>query len=193
MNGTEGQVAQQTIWTWPFILRCVEVFVLALTAGFVCWYTRVTNNLRKETKKQTDLLVQPLITFVHELIDEATYLKEHIYVKNIGKSAAINIQIHDKCIEYNKFVEFNKIHTLLPDESKQVFYYRYDANGYLENVEPILDGQRIITNFMKDMAGPNPAIGLDVTISYKDIRGNDHTTIININQDAFIIKSIKNE
>ena len=170
----------------------LETWVLIFTMLVIIYYTIETSKLRKSTKKQTDLLLQPLITLEHEIIsiEEDT---EANYLVNIGKSTAINIQIDDKYIEEGKRLIFYHDDTLQVDKRKQFFYRIYNRDGRLENSVNIPDGIQLINKFNKDIVGPVDGDGRDIHISFQDIQRNNYYTIINVNEDTIKIKSIKKE
>ncbi len=61
--------------------------ILLITVWAVLWYTGETRRLRELTAKQIEISIQPLIVVAS--------IGEHIDVKNIGKSPALCINIHD--------------------------------------------------------------------------------------------------
>jgi hypothetical protein len=193
MNGTEGEIAQQIVWTWSFIIRVIEVAVLAVTAGFVCWYTIVTNNLKKETKNQTDVMIKPMVTLDIESEAFKTAPVSAFFsntdsitlpLKNIGQGIAFNIQINIKpheednlgCINtevYKLFLETNdSVNIAIPILYEFPTYYadlfRLDHYKDLEkNIHTILE------------------------IKYIDVNKNNCFTRIKIDKFGFTINEIK--
>ncbi len=72
-------------------IQTANLLVLIITAGILVWYTKETYRLRKESERQTELMLRPFViaefVFTKELIN--TVFKVH----NIGNGAATNIQI----------------------------------------------------------------------------------------------------
>lgn len=118
-NATEvaQEAVQQAIWTAPFILRIVEIIVLAVTAGIVCWYTIVTTALKKATEKQTEQMIQPLIVLDYKYdsalkakIDQQTIKVTPIpelTLINATENPALNIYIEDIYLDNGDRIKFD--------------------------------------------------------------------------------------
>jgi hypothetical protein len=69
----------------------VQTGVLAVTAGFVWWYTRETAKLRKEMVRQNKLTIRPII-----LAEITREQNPRFSLKNVGSGCAINVVVTAK-------------------------------------------------------------------------------------------------
>jgi len=112
MNGSELEIIRQAIETGPIWLRYAEVVALVITAGLVCWYTISTDKLRRETQRQTNVLIRPLVImdinsniFFNNILSPIQKEMEVIEIplQNIGKGTAFNIKI--KFIPFHNYLK----------------------------------------------------------------------------------------
>jgi hypothetical protein len=75
------------IWT------VINTFILAITAGIVCWYTWETKRLRETAQRQVEAAYQQIEVQQRPLVIIEAQRSDALTVLNIGNSVAINIKI----------------------------------------------------------------------------------------------------
>ena len=68
----------------------ISALALVATLSVIIWYTLETRKLRKETVKQTELILRPFI--VISTFEDTAGLSQRLVYKNIGHSPAIDVQ-----------------------------------------------------------------------------------------------------
>src|SRR5262245_4813068 len=77
---------------WQTMIQALTLCVLALTAWIIGWYTKETYRLRRESERQTELMLRPFV--LAEFVSTTEPGPPVVFkVHNIGNSAAINIKI----------------------------------------------------------------------------------------------------
>jgi hypothetical protein len=85
-------MATRTAEYWQTIIQALILVVLALTAWILGWYTKETYRLRRESERQTELLLRPFV--IAEFVPTPEPAAPVLFkVQNIGNSAALNIKI----------------------------------------------------------------------------------------------------
>lgn len=102
------------------LFKAADVGALVFTAVFIAWYSIETRNLVMEMKITNVLAVQPVV--VLDYVREGGWV---IYLRNIGKGAAIKLELHPQ--DQNYKLEMDK-HTLAAGEEILVRIYKKRQN-----------------------------------------------------------------
>lgn len=203
MNGTEGEVAKQALWTGPFILRCLEVLVLAVTAGIVFKYTKETQRLRKSAETQiekaqeqtkliytqNDLSIRPYVVI---WLDSDYKIK----IKNIGNDSALNIHFDEiEAPGGEKIVALEHITILEKGDMINVPFIHKEEYEDLVSGEKEMENVHIVDFFMdvlyyRDVEENFNSNGVfsEINIIYQDVMLQTRNTksIINANGISII-------
>jgi hypothetical protein len=88
------------------ILNIIQTFAICATLGVLIWYTFETAGLRTAANKQNDISLRPCI-----VIDLSNR-----WIRNIGHSPALDVQIDELNIE-NHYFRFNKYPIIEPGKN----------------------------------------------------------------------------
>jgi len=137
----------------------VQTFAIVLTGAVVIWYTIETQLLRKETQKQTDLLIRPFV--IIELKNREFFLK------NLGHGPALNVQVRPVQVssEESIVIKFGEMRpTINPGETVEL-----KAEGFHEG-NPT--GRFFTAHLNPEYAKRN----LSIFIDYRNIDLKSYTT-----------------
>jgi hypothetical protein len=85
-----GDMATRTAEYWQTIIQALILVVLALTAWILGWYTKETYRLRRESERQTELLLRPFV--IAEFVPTPEPAAPVLFkVQNIGNRALSQI------------------------------------------------------------------------------------------------------
>jgi len=112
-------------------VQIIQTLILFGTALVVWIYTKETKLLRKETKKQTDLMIRPFVILYYDVtcqaIDNISVGKPEVKIKNIGNGAAINVRVEDVGTNMNQTLKCTqKIDVLPPDQERVIQFVDKD-------------------------------------------------------------------
>jgi hypothetical protein len=151
-----------------------QTIAVALTGGVVIWYTIETQLLRKETQKQTEIQIRPLV--IIEITDRTFFLK------NLGFGPALNVQIRPIQVssEADIIIKFEKMIPILlqnePVESKPEGFREGKSSG----------------DFFTAHLDPNYADrNLSILIDYQNIDLKSYTTTIRVSPIKWKIVEFK--
>ena len=145
------------------IIQLVSIIILGITAYILLWYSSETKRLADLTAKQIDINIRPII---------AIRLSGNIFhIKNIGRSPAFNIFVHD-IVNGPACVKSDIIDICEVDVEKEI------------NSRLFGDGYEIVTSKEKDFnysrylykSSQEQGKGYDVIIDYDDIERNTWRT-----------------
>lgn len=150
-----------------------QTFILAVTACFVCWYTRETASLRRETVRQNEINLRPIVVPIFE-----EGRNQHVFkLRNVGAACAFNVRVQpikhmfgqSKSHQIPHDTRFEPLDWLAPGETSEIHFTEFSNNN------PV-DGTFLQNKFFPARV-TSP---VTITIAFNDVEGGRYALDISV-------------
>lgn len=161
-----------------YIPELLNNAIVGITAIVIVWYTIETARLADLTEKQIKINIRPVIIVLE--------VGEKFKIKNVGKSAALNIDIHDVVSENSRgkcLHKFARIPVLAEKDDIGVSVQPYINNEAIGSSADVVSANRQLCYWV----GPPYQLEID----YMDIENGKWQTVTLVNKVGIHFQGIK--